>query len=136
MEFIRITIRIAIQRRSVFYAYIYLLTTLQNHVLFNSLEKLVHESTVDVLAISLLPVEKLVKYGQLDKAILFVNKIINLDPIFKNRLSLLYLALDYIKTENSDILEKIHKEYRDLIINIISKISPKTSISQQILNSL
>jgi hypothetical protein len=72
----------------------------------------------------------------LEKAILFLDTITKMNSDFEDSLLPLHLALDYIKTENSDILEKVHKEYRDLLINIISQISPKTKISQLIIDSL
>ena len=105
-------------------------------MLFDSLETLARRYTIDAYFISLLPVTELVKDDKLEKAILFTDKIIEIDSFFEESVLPLNLVLNYIKTENPDILEKVHKEYRDLITNMILEISPNTKIPQQVIDSL
>ncbi len=105
-------------------------------MLFDSLETLARRYTIDAYFISLLPVTELVKDDKLEKAILFMDKILKIDSFSEESVLPINLALNYIKTENSDILEKVHKEYRDLITNMILAFSPTTKIPQQIIDSL
>ncbi len=105
-------------------------------MLFDSLETLARRYTIDAYFISLLPVTELVKDDKLEKAVLFMDKIIEIDSFSEESVLPLNRALNYIKTENPDILEKVHKEYRDLITNMILEISPTTKIPQQIIDSL
>lgn len=73
-------------------------------------------------------------YGIISELYKQVGKMLNSDKM--EVLRPIQLALEFIETQNVEIFEKLHKEYRELIINIISDISPETNIPKEIIESL
>ena len=53
-----------------------------------------------------------------------------------NLLTPLVCASEYIMRNEPEVLEKLHPEMRQLVIQIIQKTSPKTSIGKQVLDSI
>ena len=45
-------------------------------------------------------------------------------------------AINFVNTDDTDILEKLHPEHRELVIRIIKYISPKTNIPNSVMDSL
>lgn len=45
-------------------------------------------------------------------------------------------ALEFIRTKDTDILEKLHKETRELVIDIIAQIGPKIDIPKEVRDSV
>jgi hypothetical protein len=45
-------------------------------------------------------------------------------------------AFAFIQTKDTDILEELHKESRELVVNIIKRISKDTEIPQAVYDSL
>ena len=53
-----------------------------------------------------------------------------------NLLTPLVCASDYIMRNDPEVLEKLHPEMRQLVIQIIQKTSPKTHIAKEVLDSI
>ena len=104
--------------------------------IFHTLGNLINKHNIDLVQISIAPLKILTEYNSLNHADTFIKKLIDINSEFENILLPIISALNYIKTKDTDILEHLHKEYRELTLKIISTISPKTIIPSQVINSL
>jgi len=60
----------------------------------------------------------------------------NLGSEYAEALKPLKVALKFLKTKDMTLLESLHKEQRELVINIVEKIDKKIKLPQQVYNSL
>ena len=104
--------------------------------IFHILGNLINEHNIDLVQISISPLKILMEYNSLNHADVFIEKLIGINSEFENVLLPIISALNYIKTNDTDILEHLHKEYRELTLKIILTISPETIIPPQVINSL
>ena len=104
--------------------------------IFHTLGNLINEYNIDPIQISVDPLKKLIENNSLNHVDTFMKKLLDINSEFKNVLLPIISALNYIKTKDTDILEHLHKEYRELTLKIILSISPKTIIPPQVTDSL
>ena len=92
--------------------------------LFNIFNELYNKYNADVLDIGLYVVDRLFSDGDEQRAELFLNRILLINEKFKDELYPLTVTMDYLKTGNTDVLEKTHKEVRGLVIELIEEMVP------------
>ena len=104
--------------------------------IFHTLGSLINKYNIDPIQISVDPLKALIENNSLNHVDTFMGKLLDINSEFKNVLLPIISALNYIKTKDTDILEHLHKEYRELTLKIILSISPKTIIPPQVIDSL
>lgn len=73
-------------------------------------------------------------YAMISKLIRYVQEVLGEERI--EALKPIIIALEFIQTGNTDILEKLHKESRELVIDIINSVAPDVVIPQKVYESL